>query len=80
MAAATAAVVVALGAGWTVLGSLESATTAATTTEEALVASDATNLMESLLETSSEDAERAVVPEAEGTGDTAAPGDSGGRS
>jgi len=78
MAAAAAALVVALGAGWTVIGSLDT-TTATTTTEEALVASDATNLMESLLEPNAAEAADPSIPGSENTGENTAPGDSGGR-
>ena len=79
MAAAAAALVVALGTGWTVLGSL-SAEWSATASSEELVATDATNLMDSLLETDADAAADTSVPDTEGTGDSAAPLDSGGRS
>jgi hypothetical protein len=79
MAAATAALVVALGTGWSVLGSL-SREWSATTASEEMVATDATNLMESLLEPVADDATDTSVPDTEGTGDSAAPLDSGGRS
>jgi hypothetical protein len=75
LAAATASLVVALGAGWTVLGSLE--TPVATTAGEEFVAADATNLMESLLEADTDDT---AASEPLDAGDSAAPGDSGGRS
>jgi hypothetical protein len=79
MAAAAAALVVALGAGWTVLGSLSEQWNATSTSDE-FVATDATNLMESLLEPGADEATGTGAPETEGAGDSAAPLDSGGRS
>ena len=82
MAAAVASLVVALGAGWSLLGTIteRAATTTVKATEE-LVASDVTSFMESLLEASaSGEAEDADTPEGDDAGDGAAPGDSGGQS
>ena len=76
LAAATASLVVALGTGFSLLGTI-TAQNAVTTESEQLVASDATNLMESLLETT--DADAAPTPNEE-AGESTAPGDSGGRS
>lgn len=84
LAAATATLVVALGTGWTMVESItgSSGGTSATTTSEQLVTSDAASLMESLLEVgdAETDAGSAGSVESNEAGDSAAPGDSGGRS
>jgi len=79
MATAAAALVVALGAGWTVLGSLSEEWSASAASEER-IATDATNRMDSLLETGADAATDTSAPETEDAGESAAPLDSGGRS
>ena len=75
VAAATAALVVALGAGWSVLDTLG---IPATPGDSVAAATEATSLMESLLDPT---ASSAAAGEETPAGDaTAAPGDSGGRS
>lgn len=81
LAAATVTLIVALGTGWNLIGAITRATST-TTTSEQLVTSDAASLMESLLEVgdAETDAGSAGSVESNEAGDSAAPGDSGGRS
>ncbi len=83
LAAATATLVVALGTGWSLIESITATSgTNGLTTSEQIVASDATTLMESLLEASDteSDAGSAGAVESDDAGDGTAPRDSGGRS
>ncbi len=82
LAAATATLVVALGTGWSMIDSITATGTSPGTASEQLVASEATSLMESLLESSEAGtgAGSAGSVESNEAGDSAAPNDSGGRS
>lgn len=76
LAAATAALVVALGAGWSLRDSLAPATDA----DVEFVASESAGLIESLLDPTAANAAGIEDAEAGGGTDGTAPGDSGGQS